>query len=74
MALSRIKYPIFWCIEPHQQAALLRYNYEVHGTVLSPPLPPGTSQAVWDNTWEDSREDVDRLMKERPRPSVRSTK
>lgn len=61
-----MRIPLFWCISVKSQAALMQYQHEVYGTVLVPPTPPLTSEAVWATTWHESVEEIDRLMRMPP--------
>ena len=74
MKLTRTKrYPLFWCLTPQAQADLMRYQYDVHGLMLDPPAPPGTSDVIWAATWLESHEDYNKLLRQAPQHQRRVT-
>jgi len=60
------KYPLFWCLKPSSQAALMQCQWDNYGEKLDLPAPPGTSGGVGLSVEIENAEEIDRLMRQVP--------
>ena len=58
---------LFWRISAQAQALLMRYQYNNYGEKLEIPPPPGTSKGVWLTVQVENSEEIDKLMRQRPK-------
>jgi len=63
---KRVKYPLWWCLEPAKQAALMQCQWDNYGEKLDLPTPPMTSDGVWLSVEMENAEEIDRLMRQAP--------
>lgn len=59
-------WPLFWCLEPKAQAALMLFQFQNYGTKLDIPAPPQTSRGVWLNTQLENADEIERIMRRAP--------
>lgn len=68
MKEERAEWPLFWCLPIETQARLMQWYWDEFGHNLPIPAAPGQTPAEWKVTLEESHEDIDLLMREKPRP------
>ena len=57
-------WPLFWCLEPETQAALMQYQWDNYELKLDIPTPHQTSKGVWLNTQLENADEIDRLIRQ----------
>ncbi len=58
--------PLFWCLEPKAEAALMQYQWDTYGEKLEISTPPMTSNAVWSAVEMGNAEEIDKLVRQSP--------
>ena len=66
----KIEWPLWWCLEPEAQAALMQYEWNEYGYHLQ--IPPMPSHGYIDTEIE-SPEEIGRIIKRPPRHQKRVT-
>jgi len=61
-----MKWPLFWCLKPEDQAKLIQYQWAEYGIKLNIPAPPDTSQGDWEIVLSENQEEISKLMRQRP--------
>ena len=64
MIEQRVRYPLWWCLEPAAQAKFMIFQYENYGEKLDIPTPPMTSKGVWLTVEMENTETIDKLMRQ----------
>jgi len=62
----RSKWPLFWSLEPAAQAKLIQYQWDNYNENIAIPAPLEIPQEDWPIEME-SLEEIDRLMRQKPR-------
>ncbi len=69
------KCPLFWNLKTDRQsdiqASLMLYQWENYREKLEIPAPPGSSQGVWLTVQLETSEEIDKLMRQRPKSPKR---
>ena len=66
VAKEKVKFPLFWCLKPDSQAALLQWQFDNYSEILKIPTPPTTSKGVWLAVEMESIEEIDKIMRQAP--------
>lgn len=59
-------WPLWWCLKPESQAALMLFQFQNYGTKLDIPAPPQTSKGIWLNTQLETAEEIDHIIRQAP--------